>query len=125
MRLMDFPFVVGVLSFLFLFVAAQIGDQLRKRMLRLKEEEQRDLGVVQGATLALLGLLSGFSFSMAVSRYDQRKNYEEAEANRISTEYARADLLPASASRVRGLPSKYVDQFKLFQRAAIRKGLRK
>ena len=42
MRVMDFPFVVVVLSFLFLFVAAQIGDQLRKRMLRLKEGEQHD-----------------------------------------------------------------------------------
>jgi len=31
---------------------------------------------------------------MAISRYDQRKNYEEAEANAIGTEYLRADLLP-------------------------------
>jgi hypothetical protein len=33
---------------------------------------------------------------MAVSRYDQRKNYEEAEANAIGTEYVRADLLPTT-----------------------------
>jgi hypothetical protein len=43
--------------------------------------------------LTLLALIIGFSFSMAVSRYDQRKSYEEAEANAIGTEYARADLL--------------------------------
>lgn len=30
---------------------------------------------------------------MAVTRYDQRKNYEEDEANAIGTEYVRADLL--------------------------------
>ncbi len=47
---------------------------------------------------ALLGLIIGFSFSMAISRYDQRKNYEEAEANAIGTEYVRADLLPACNS---------------------------
>ena len=33
----------------------------------------------------LLGLIIGFSFSMAISRVDQRKNYEEAEANAIGT----------------------------------------
>ena len=67
------------------------------------------------ATLTLLGLLIGFSFSMAVSRYDQRKNYEEAEANAIGTEYVRADLLPAAdAARVRNLLKKYVGQRVLF-----------
>ena len=38
--------------------------------------------------------LIAFAFSMAVSRYDQRKNYEEQEANAIGTEYVRADQLP-------------------------------
>jgi hypothetical protein len=33
---------------------------------------------------------------MAISRYDQRKGYEEAEANAIGAEYARAELLPAA-----------------------------
>ena len=48
---------------------------------------------------------------MAISRYDQRKNYEEAEANAIGTEYVRADLLPpADAARVRDLLGKYLDQ---------------
>ena len=48
---------------------------------------------------------------MAVTRYDQRKNYEEAEANAIGTEYVRADLLPAEhAARARGLLRKYLDR---------------
>ena len=52
---------------------------------------------------------------MAVSRYDQRKNYEEAEANAIGTEYVRADLLPAAdAARVRDLLRNYLDQRILF-----------
>ena len=46
---------------------------------------------------------------MAVSRYDQRKNSEEVEANAIGTAYLRADLLPASdASRLRDLLRKYI-----------------
>jgi hypothetical protein len=65
---------------------------------------------VQAATLTLLGLIIGFSFSMAISRYDQRKNYEEAEANAIGTEYVRAGLLPAAdAARVRGQLRRYLE----------------
>jgi hypothetical protein len=65
--------------------------------------------------LTLLALIIGFSFSMAVSRYDQRKNYEEEEANAIGTEYVRADLLPtADAARVRQLLTQYLDQRLLF-----------
>jgi hypothetical protein len=65
-------------------------------------------GAVRGAyvvTLTLLGLLIGPRFSMAASRYDQRKNFEEAEANAIGTEYLRADLLPAAdGAKVKDLP---------------------
>ena len=73
------------------------------------------LGGVLGAGLTLLALIIGFSFSMAVSRYDQRKNYEEAEANAIGTEFARAGLLPPeSASKVRELLRAYTDERVLF-----------
>jgi hypothetical protein len=115
MNPMNFPFLVLVLSFVLLFLAAQVGDFLRNRVLPLNEEVRGDFGVVLGATLTLLALLVGFSFSMAVSRYDQRKNYEEAEANAIGTEYVRADLLPpGDAARVHELLRKYVDQRVLF-----------
>jgi hypothetical protein len=71
--------------------------------------------VVMGATLTLLALLIGFSFSMAIGRYDQRKNYEEAEANAIGTELVRASLLPpAAATSVRALLNNYLDQRVLF-----------
>src|SRR5208282_5684285 len=71
--------------------------------------------LVLAASLTLLGLIIGFSFSMAVSRYDLRKNYEEAEANAIGTEYLRADLLPAAdAANVRALLRSYLDQRILF-----------
>jgi hypothetical protein len=48
---------------------------------------------------------------MAISRYDQRKNLEESEANAIGAEYVRADFLPgADAARVRALLRNYLDQ---------------
>jgi hypothetical protein len=115
MNLMNFPLLVLAFTFVMLFFAAYVGDLLRNKVLPLKEDGREDFSVVLGATLTLLALLIGFSFSMAVSRYDQRKNYEEAEANAIGTEYVRADLLPAAdAARVRSLLKKYVDERVLF-----------
>ena len=47
---------------------------------------------------------------MAVSRYDQRKNYEANEANAIGTEYVRVELLaPADAARVQAQLKKYTE----------------
>ena len=52
-------------------------------------------GVVQGSVLGLLGLLLGFSFAMAVGRYDVRRSLVVDEANSIGTTWLRADFLPA------------------------------
>src|SRR5262249_14180434 len=91
--------------------AAYVGDLVRRKIRPFEEDERADFAVVLTAALTLLGLIIGFSFAMAVSRYDQRKNFEEAEANAIGTEYVRADLLPAEdAAKVRDLLRKYVAQ---------------
>lgn len=75
---------------------------------RLDETHRGDFDIVLGATLTLLSLIVGFSFSLAASRYEQRKNLEEAEANAIGTAYARADLLPAAdAAKIKGLLRDY------------------
>jgi hypothetical protein len=84
---------------------------------RLEEGDREDFKIIQGATLTLLALLLGFSFSMAITCYDQRKDYEEAEANEIGTEYLRPDLLPADdAAKVRDLLKNYLAQRILFYR---------
>lgn len=103
------PLVVFVISFIAMWIAARIGA-LWSRRRPLAEAESRDMfNVVQAATLTLLGLIIGFSFSMAISRYDQRKNFEEAEANAIGTEYVRLDLLaPADAAKLRPLLATYL-----------------
>src|SRR5271169_3433781 len=114
-NLVDFPVLACVLSLFVMLLSARIGHFLRKKQLDLDEDALHDLDLIGGATLTLLGLIIGFSFSMAISRYDQRKNYEEAEANAIGTEYVRADLLPAAdAAKVRVLLRGYLDQRVLF-----------
>jgi hypothetical protein len=116
-RIVDFPPLVFVLSLVTLWLAARVGA-MHQKMRPLSQDEQQDFDRVLAATLTLLGLIIGFSFSMVISRYDLRKNYEEAEANAIGTEYVRADLLPAAdAARVRELLKNYLDQRVLFYEA--------
>jgi hypothetical protein len=111
----DYPLLVFVLSFFLLWLSARLGASFFRKGRNPPEGIHEDLGVVLAATLTLLGLLIGFSFSMAISRHDQRKNCEEAETNAISTEYVRADLLPATdAAKVRALLRNYLDQRVLF-----------
>src|SRR6185436_1984577 len=79
------------------------------------EKSRENLSLILSATLTLLGLIIGFTFSMAVGRYDQRKNLEEEEANAIGTEYLRADVLPPTeAARVRTLLKQYLAERILF-----------
>jgi hypothetical protein len=109
--IIDNPFVVFAIFLVAQWITAYIGDFVRSRRRPAKTDELADLDVVQTAALTLLALIIGFSFSMAVSRYDQRKDYEEAEANAIGTEYLRADLLPAeSALAVRTLIRQWLNQ---------------
>jgi hypothetical protein len=107
----NFPFLVFALSFSILWLSAQLGVFLRRKFRPLEEDEYSDLGTVLAATLTLLGLFIAFSFSMAISRYDQRKNYEAEEANAIGTEYVRVGLLPQEdAIKVRHLLNQYLRQ---------------
>jgi hypothetical protein len=109
------PFIVLLISFLLMWFSARLGLFVRERRAELKAHARQDLDLIVSATLTLLGLIIGFSFSMAISRYDLRKTYEEAEANAIGTEYLRADLLPAAdRTKVRALLREYLDQRVLF-----------
>jgi hypothetical protein len=124
--LIDIPILVFAAAFFGQWLSARLGDYFRKRKRSLQEVERKDLDIVLTAALTLLGLIIGFSFSMAISRYDQRKNYEEAEANAIGTEYLRADLLAAAdAAKLRSLLAKYTGQRVLFYTASDKRELQR
>jgi hypothetical protein len=110
-NLLDYPFMVLLLSLCSFWASALIGAWLHDKTRGPEEGNRDDFKFVLGGTLTLLVLIIGFTFSMAVSRYDQRKNYEEEEANAIGTEYVRADLLPpVDAMKARSLLKSYLDQ---------------
>ncbi|WP_144148618.1 hypothetical protein [Paraburkholderia sp. BCC1884] len=113
--LLDYPALIFIVALLAMWLSARFGAVLLRRYKKIEDDAREDFGVIQAATLTLLALLIGFTFSMAVGRYDQRKNYEEEEANAIGTEYVRAELLPAAdAANIQGMLKAYVEQRVLF-----------
>ena len=97
-NIMSYPVLVFVAAHsvaLWAGCAGWAGGLRRDRRACTEEDQGRTSALVVGATLGLLGLIIGFSFSMAIgAAMILRKSYEEAEANAIGTEYVRADLLP-------------------------------
>lgn len=113
--ILDYPLFIFSLSFIVMWSSAYLGGVLHKKVRSMDEGDRSDLSTVLSTTMTLLALIIGFSFSMAISRYDQRKNYEEEEANAIGTEQSRADLLSApAANQVRELLKQYSYQRVLF-----------
>ena len=114
-ELLDYPVAVFVISLIVFWSAVHGGCVLAVRLRERDDPDRDDLRLITSSSLTLLALVIGFNFSMAMGRYDQRRNYEEEEANAIGTEYVRADLLPAQdADRVRALLKAYLDQRFLF-----------
>jgi lipopolysaccharide export LptBFGC system permease protein LptF len=125
-HLTDFPLVVLALSFLLLWLSGWLGTWFRNKKQKTDEGASADAGLILGATLTLLGLIIGFTFSMAISRYEERKHYEAEEANAIGTEYVRGDVLPAGdAQRLRALLAEYTKQRILFYEASHEQQLRR
>jgi hypothetical protein len=77
MREVDSPYVALVAIFMVQAVAAYVGDLCRRKLRPLRSEERADFDFLRTAALTLLGLIIGFSFAMAVSRYDQRKIWKK------------------------------------------------
>jgi hypothetical protein len=110
-RLTDNPPLLFVVAIVAQWLCAWLGAVVFGRHASAGHEAREDFKMVLAASLTLLGLIIGFSFSMAVSRYDLRKSYEAEEANAIGTAYVRADLLSsADATRLRAALSQYLGQ---------------
>jgi hypothetical protein len=72
--------------------------------------EQSQDGLIVSGVLVVLGLLVGFTFSLALNRFEQRRMLVIAEANAIGTSYLRAQLLEDSdRTRLSNLLIAYTD----------------
>jgi hypothetical protein len=86
------------------------GYRLGKFRVRDADEKETTVGAMVGATLGLLAFMLAFTFGMAASRFDTRRQVVLDEANAIGTTYLRAATLPEPiASETRELLRDYID----------------
>jgi hypothetical protein len=79
-----------------ILVATELGRRLG---LASGKREDTQLGTLEGAILGMLALIIGFTFAMALARFDSRRDAVMDEANAIGTAALRARLLPAPHDR--------------------------
>ena len=93
------------------FVALEVGYRLGvRRQAKSDEPDKTHANALHGAVLGLLALLLGFTFAMAVSRYETRKTLMIDQANAIGTASLRGRLLPQPhADRTASLFREYVE----------------
>ncbi len=90
--------VVAVGLFAGLLCVVELGYRAGRRATVRRRDDPNSpsagqLGAIQGAILGLVGLLLGFSYAGAASRFIERQALVVEEANAISTAYLRTGLL--------------------------------
>lgn len=101
--------LVAVGLFIGMLIAREAGKSLRDRRRTLAGEESGD-AFAMTSVLGLLALLIGFTFSIALSRYESRRELVVQEANAIGTTWLRMQLLDQpDRARMEALLRQYVD----------------
>ena len=88
--------LIGLLLFAAMFLAYEGGMRLRARIrgrAQGVESGSDDNGQVMAGVLGMLSLLMAFAFSLALNRYEQRRELVITEANAIETLGSRLPLL--------------------------------
>ena len=103
---------LGVILLWALLIAAVLGRIARPRAHHTdgtsKDDEGEGYSV--SAILGLLALLTGFTFSLAIERFETRRGLVLEHANAIGTAYLRIQLLPEPhRARLSGLIVEYTD----------------
>lgn len=87
-------FAISFALLVLMGLAIEMGYRLgRSNMIRSNTAKEQ-VNTIQSSLLGILALMLGFTFSMALSRFDSRSNAVVNEANAIGTAYLRTELLP-------------------------------
>ncbi len=76
--------------------AAELGRWIGRRVQRRGAGPHPTVGTIESAALGLMALMIGFTFAMALTRFDARKQAVLDEANAVGTAALRAQMLPAA-----------------------------
>lgn len=104
------PWLISLGLLVLMLAGRELGYALHRRRARRNPSPDDDdkSEFALGAVLGLLALLIGFTFSLALARYENRRELVVSEANAMGTTWLRFDLLePAQRDRARDLMKQY------------------
>jgi hypothetical protein len=85
--------VLALLLVALMLGAAAVGMLVGRSLREHQEKVRESFGVLQAALIGFMGLILAFGLSLAVGRYEARRQAVVAEANAIGTTYLRAQTL--------------------------------
>ncbi|HZN01277.1 MAG TPA: hypothetical protein VFB70_17880 [Pyrinomonadaceae bacterium] len=102
---------IFVLSVGIALLSVEVGYRVARNRQQHGSEEQASLvGGMVGPTLGLLAFMLAFTFGLAGSRFEDRRQVMLSEANAVGTAYLRAKLLPEPMrTDAQNLLREYVD----------------
>lgn len=86
---------IGLATLLLLIISVEIGYWIGLRVhIEMTPAMKTQISTIQTAILTIFTFLLGFTFAMALSRFDNRKQMVVKESNAIGTAVLRSQLLP-------------------------------
>jgi hypothetical protein len=89
--------MISAVFFTIILLLNWLGYLLKKRITRKYPDKELGLGTGEGSLLGVMALLLAFSFGMATTKYESRRQTIVDEANLINTAILRCDLYSDSA----------------------------
>jgi hypothetical protein len=114
--------LLGLITLVVLIISVEIGYLIGlKAKIEMTQPMKAQISTIQTAILTIFTFLLGFTFAMALARFDNRKQMVVKESNAIGTAVLRSQLLPeAQRIKMNKLFKEYVNvEFNITSRANI------
>ena len=114
--------IIGLATLVLLIISVEIGYWIGlKAKVEMTQSMKAQISTIQTAILTIFTFLLGFTFAMALSRFDNRKQIVVKESNAIGTAVLRSKLLPENQrAKMIDLFRKYVNvEFSITSRANV------
>ena len=116
--------LIGLITLIILIISVEVGYLIGlKAKIEMTQPMKSQISTIQTAILTIFTFLLGFTFAMALSRFDNRKQMVVKESNAIGTAVLRSQLLPENQrEKMNELFKQYVNvEFSITSRANVPK----
>lgn len=114
--------IIGLSTLCILIISVEMGYWIGlKAKVEMTQSMKAQISTIQTAILTIFTFLLGFTFAMALSRFDNRKQMVVKESNAIGTAVLRSQLLPENQrAKMNELFKEYVNvEFSITSRANV------